>query len=493
MAFERTRAFIGRLRGMFTNSILRGIPEVAKSESVNASKMIDSIDIWLNLYGGIAPWIKDDEPSLELPSQIAAEVAGAVVVEMEATVTGSPMGEFINEMIKPVVKNAQFIIEYLCAGGGFVLKPSVDGDKITVEMVKANAFYPTSYTNDLKITGGYFIYRYWDGPTVYTRLEKHEITEDGYLITNKAYKSSVSNSLGRPCKLSEVARWADIDEEVIIQDLGVTLFAYIKMPLGNTIDPESPLGVSVYHRAVKTIRDADEQYRSLLWEYKGGELAIDASEDAFRKVGGRPELPENKDRLFRTNKLDPATAKESEIFKAWAPSLRDSNYMSGLNKILIQIENECGLSRGTISDPNEVEKTATEYRIMKQRYARLVTNIQKSFETGLNDLIGAIYALAYLYELCPDGDYVANYKWDDSILIDSDTERQRDLEEVRDGIMQKWEYRMKWYGEDEETAKAAVQKEEPDDEDEILGFRELPVIPGQQNSPIQQPNPSIEE
>ena len=469
---------------MFTNSILRGIPEVSKSESVNAAKMIDHIDTWLNMYSGIAPWIKNDDPSLEIPSQIAMEVAGAVVVEMQVEVTGSPMAEFISNALKPVLKNAQLIVEYMCAGGGFVLKPSVGDEEITVELVKANAFYPTAYTNDMKITGGYFIYRYWDGPTVYTRLEKHEIEQDHYVITNRAYKSTTQNVLGKECSLTEVSRWADISPEVHIQDLGVTLFAYLKMPLGNTIDPESPLGVSIYNRAMKTIRDADEQYRSLLWEYKGGELAIDASEDAFKKVGGKPSLPENKERLYRTNKLDPTTAKESEIFKAWAPSLRDSNYMSGLNKILIQIENECGLSRGTISDPNEVEKTATEYRIMKQRYARLVTNIQKSFEAGIDDLIAAIHALAILYDLCREGEYSVTYTWDDSILIDADSERQRDLEEVREGIMQKWEYRMKWYGEDEETAKMMVNKEEADD-DVLLGFNEPPTFPGAKDDPRQ--------
>ena len=45
-------------------------------------------------------------------------------------------------------------------------------------------------------------------------------------------------------------------------------------------------------------------------------------------------------------------------------------------------------------------------------------------------------------------------KFSDSFIIDDDTKRMQDKEDVRDGIMQRWEYRMKWYSEDEATARA---------------------------------------
>ena len=44
--------------------------------------------------------------------------------------------------------------------------------------------------------------------------------------------------------------------------------------------------------------------------------------------------------------------------------------------------------------------------------------------------------------------------------MDADAERSRDMSEVRMGIMQKWEYRMKWYGEDEETARQVIADSE---------------------------------
>ena len=44
-------------------------------------------------------------------------------------------------------------------------------------------------------------------------------------------------------------------------------------------------------------------------------------------------------------------------------------------------------------------------------------------------------------------------RFDDTIFADLEAERMRDLTEVRDGIMQKWEFRVKWYGETEKEAK----------------------------------------
>ena len=52
------------------------------------------------------------------------------------------------------------------------------------------------------------------------------------------------------------------------------------------------------------------------------------------------------------------------------------------------------------------------------------------------------------------------FTWDDSVITDAETERMRDKDDVSMGIMQPWEYRAKWYREDEATAKAMVSKQD---------------------------------
>lgn len=472
MAFEAIKDFARRVKRLFTNNFMRSIPEVARLQSVASEKMLDDIDLWLNMYGGNAPWLKENDQSLGLAAIIASEVARLVTLEMEVKVSGSPMADYIDEMLDMIRKNARIIVEYACAGGGLIIKPCVGNQKIHPEFIQANAFFPVAYNSSMKITSAYFVYRHWEGKRIFSRLEKHTLEDTQYTVTNEAYVSSVEQSLGKPCNLSEVSEWADIEPEVRIDNVEAPLFAYIKVPVGNTTDMSSPLGVSVYSRAVSLIRDADEQYQSLMWEYRGGELAIDAASDAFDNGCGIPSLPRGKERLFRMNELDTAKASGSELMKEWAPSLRDGNYMSGLNRVLIQIEDSCCLSRGTLSDAQETAKTATEIKIMKQRSYALISDLQTAFQNAIDDYIYAVYCLASLYGLAPDGKYTATYKWDDSVIVDAEAERLRDQQEVSQGLMQKWEYRVKWYGETEEQAKKILGDTMTDDE--ILGFGNEP-------------------
>lgn len=463
---------------MFTNGFMRSIATVAQNGSIASDRMMEAIDLWLEMFGGNSPWLGKNPLSLGLPAIVASEISRQVTLEMEVNISGSPMADFLTEQFEAVIKDIRPNTEYACAGGGIVFKPYIYKGGITTEIVHANAFYPIAFNNAQKITAAYFIYRRWEGRKVYSRLEKHELDGSTYTITNTAYVSVSDDTLGKQCPLNEVTEWAEIQPVTVINDIEAPLFAYFKIPLGNAVDMRSPLGVSIYSRAVGLIREADKQFQRLMWEYEGGELAIDASEDAFKHVNGEPLLPEGKERLYRTNNLDAATTNGDSLLKEWAPTLRDANYMSGLNRLLMQIEDACCLSRGTLSDPTEVAKSATEIKIMKQRSYATITDIQKSLELALEDLAYAMYCLAVLYELCPDGNYDMKFVWDDSVIVDAEAERIRDQQEVSQGLMLPWEYRVKWYGEDEATAKKKLGEVDDMSDDDMMGFNKEPTGDG---------------
>ena len=50
--------------------------------------------------------------------------------------------------------------------------------------------------------------------------------------------------------------------------------------------------------------------------------------------------------------------------------------------------------------------------------------------------------------------------FDDSIIEDTGAEKEKFLQEIRDGIRDKWEYRARFFGETEEEAKANVPQSE---------------------------------
>ena len=454
---------------MTTGNLFHSIAAKTKKQSVASDKMMNAVNLWMDIFYGNAPWLKDNPLSLRIPNVLTSEIARAVTLEMEVNITGSKMADFISEQFEELRDNMRSNTEYACAGGGLVFKPYVCGNKIVTEVILANSFYPTAYDGQ-KITGALFIYRIWRDNKVYSRLEEHELKGTTYTITNKAYVSKFEGALGDECSLTAVENWKDIDPVVKLTGIESPLFSYFKIPLANPIDDHAPIGSSVFALCTDLIKEADLQFQRLIWEYEAGEMAIDASEDAFYTVNGIPSLPKGKERLFRINQLDAARTNGEHLLKEWAPELRDSNYMSGLNRILIQIEDDAQLSRGTLSDPSEVSKTATEITMMKQRSYATISDIQKALERALNELAYSMYCLAVLYELCPDGDYVTTYVWDDSIIVDAETERVRDQQEVAQGLMLPYEYRMKWYGEDEETAKKMTGYKEPQSDDDILGF-----------------------
>lgn len=431
-----------------------------------------AIERWALMYQGKSPWLDHNLKNMRLPAQIASEMATMVALEAVMKISGSPRADWLLEQCKPVMENLQTNVEYACAYGGLVFKPYVDGKDVAVDFVLADDFYPTAFNSRKEIVGAVFVERKQVGNKVYTRLEIHNKTDDAYVIQNKAYKGTSEDDLSQEVPLQSVDEWASLQEEVSIGGIDFPLFAYLRIPLGNTVDPKSPVGVSVFEKATPAIQEADEQYQRLIWEYRGGEMAIDAVEDAFDidPKTKKPILPAGEERLYRPNKLDPKHVDADSLFKTFAPTLRDSSYLAGLNKQLQVVEDLSGLSRGTFSDPNQDARTAQEIKMQKQRTASMVTNIQKATQKALESLVKAVDAIATLYGLAPVGKYETAFVWDDSVVIDAESERMRNMEEVRQGLMKDWEYRMIWRGEDAETAKRMCQREEESDDD-IMGFK----------------------
>lgn len=342
---------------------------------------------------------------------------------------------------------------------------------IEYDFIRADCFYPLAFDANGNITEAAFVQPKIDKQYIYRRLEYHKWQNNKLTIINKVYRSSntasVTNDMdgdfGKEVPLTEVPEWATIQPEVQIGDVAKPLFAYFKMPDANIIDMTSPLGVSGYARAISLIKDADLQYSRLLWEYEAGEMALNVDRDAFTWMAddasdtdkGKSKLGKSQQRLYRQVDINP---NEGELFEPFAPSLRDANYVQGLNTILMRIEDVTGLSRGTISDASQEARTATELKILKQRSFQANQDIQQALEVALRDVIYASNALCDLYEITPPGDYDVNFEWDDSILVDVNEELNKRMSLMQSGLISKLELRQWYFGETERQAKEALEK-----------------------------------
>ncbi len=412
-----------------------------------SNKMESAISLWADMYTGGTTKAASGA-NIGLPASISAEFARIATLEASINYSGK-RGDFINKAMAPVVQNLRKYTEYACALGGCVFKPYVANGAVHIDFVQADNFVPTAFDSSGRMTSAVFCDQLLKDGGVYTRLEHHNFLQGTYTVENKAFYSSNKTNLGKQVNITDIDEWADIAPFVKFENVKHPLFSYLRVPGANNIDRHSPLGVSVFGRAVGLINNANEQYARILWEFEGGELAIDAAQDVLMGLNDdAPKLPKGKQRLFRQ-----LASTDSDFYKVFSPELRDESLINGLDLMLKRIEFNCSLAYGTLSDPQNTDKTAEEIRASKQRSYAAVRDLQTSLQQCLTQLANIICVYADLYKLAPGGTYSASYKWDDSIVADEVTEREQMRQDCINGAAQWWEYRMRFYGEDEKTAK----------------------------------------
>ncbi|MGN1134457.1 MAG: hypothetical protein ACI4RN_08415 [Oscillospiraceae bacterium] len=427
--FHKVREWI---RGMFSH---KDIEEAYKIDTALTDNMINHIDLWELMYKGHANWVDNKEVlSLRLEQAIVREFSNVVTNEMTAKVSNKKLDNIFQKAIQDLNINLQHGL----ASGAMIIKPL--GPNGTVQFVPQSEFTPIQYDATGRLIKVIFpeVKKVSDVEYL-TRLEYHDLDPvKGLTITNRAFRSSTPDMLGKEIPLTAVPEWAELSPKDYYPAMFRPVFGYYVNPICNNIDG-SFAGVSIYDCAKQLIRLADVQFGRLDWEFESGarRLNVDAQALAEMENGG-----------VQMSKLYNGISIE-DAYHEFSPALRQADFISGLDEYKRNIEFAVGLSYGDISNPQSIEKTATEIRSAKQRKYNTIYAIQKNLKACLDDLV---YAIAFYNEMATQNyEFVCEFK--DSILVDEETERTQDRQDVAMGAMPLWEYRAKWYGEDENTAK----------------------------------------
>lgn len=422
-------------------------------------KMEDNIALWWSMYIDHPPWETCDVRPLGIPGAIGRELARHALTEFSVAVSGSARAEYIDQQLARVVDEFSKSLELGLCLGGVCFKPYPSDSTILVDAFTTR-FTPTIFDGTGKAICGVFKSEpVRQGKDWFIKLEHHDfqLRDDGsrvYVVENKAFRSGKDGGIGAQVPLSSVKEWERLSEREEIEGLEKPLFAYFKPPGGNRIEPSSLMGASVYGGStVGLIKQADLMWEKLFWEYASGERKVLLDRGAV----GAGQV---KDRLFEYG-----TFSQPDFFQFLNPEIRDDPFYRGFQRILQRIEFNVGLAFGAISDPQSaVERTATEILAAKQRQFVTGKGIQKRAQAVLDDLIYAMDAWCDLARLAPAGEYSVEYNWGDGVLDDPDTRRQdmaMGLSLLNASIIGPVEYRMRYFGEDEKTAKKML----PDMED----------------------------
>lgn len=486
---------------------LKTVEQVERIETPLSTDMINALDLWYKAYCNQAPWVNEDTvKSMNLPALIASEIARQVTLEMQWNITGktpekpakqptperdteqgirsagnpedrlpppeeeqldlepvdNPRAAYLREEFEKLMAELRKKLEQGCAAGGMAVRPypNTEDGHLYFGWTMDWSLYPVAFDENGNLKDVIFRDVYQDGDVTYTRLERHMVDGKDVKVTQRAFKSKFKDQIGTEVPLTAVEQWANLEPEAILRGVDGQMFGWFKAASANNVDVECPMGISVFHKALNVIKQADMQYSRLLWEFEGSELAIDVDPlalrpqkpDAFSGAGEiKYELPKLNDRLFRGVNLD------EDHYSVFSPTIRDTALLNGLNRLLMMIEDLTGLSRGTLSDAPLEARTATELRILRQRTYATVADNQAALERCLRDVVRAMDKYATIYGLAPEGEYELSFEWDDSILTDRAQEMSERLELMAQGIISKAEMRQWYTGETEPQAKAAIK------------------------------------
>lgn len=289
--------------------------------------------------------------------------------------------------------------------------------------------------------------------TVY--LELHLLESGTYKIENHFFEEKNGG-------LKEIDLPDNI-AEVIYTGTDVPFFSIIRPNIANNIDERTALGISVYADAIDILKGVDLAYNNLNKDFKlgGKKVFLNSRMVRYDDQTGQQITPDDvAQQLFVTTGDGLVDNDGKKMIEEFNPSLRVAENKDGIQGQLDYLSFKCGFGTKHYQFNAGQIVTATQYTGDKQE---LLQNASKHYITVTASLKQLMRSLLWIGKnVCGvplNESAEITIKYDDSYVTDKETERLRDREEVDRGIMQKWEYRMKWYGEDEETAKSMTKVE----------------------------------
>ena len=339
-------------------------------------------------------------------------------------------------------------LNYICA------------DKIIPLTVDNGDIIEAAFCSDVCIKGHNRIY-----------LEIHRIEKDEYVIENHMFAADRKSE-----KLLKEIQLPDDVPQIIYTGSDKPWFSICTPAIVNPIDNNNGMGCAVFANAIDNLKGVDLAYNNLNSDFWLGQKKVFLNKNLLGDLSGTKKVaPDEVNQqlfYFVGEVMDDGTGKT--MVQEHNPDLRVSDNTAGIQAQLDYLSFKVGFGTKHYQFNAGSIVTATQYTGDKQD---LIQNAHKHFikvEGFLHRLVKTILWIGHNYiDVAIKEDAHITVVFDQSPLVDENAERQRDKDDVATGIMQKWEYRVKWYGETETEAKKALKDGEPTDDD-LLGFETEP-------------------
>lgn len=392
------------------------IGKVFGVELISSTEMNRALKLWDDVSTGKPPWknADDDIDTINMAKHIADYRAKLTTLDIGITVSGSPRAEFLQKLAEDLLKRLPEKIPEANRLGGIIIKWNGQ----TWDFVLPGNFGITAKDDNGEIVGAIFASHTSKGDKHYTRLEYHRFEGDTdgkiYKVTNKAFKNQVNGEgvtvLGRPVPLSEIPEWADMEEEVGISNLEKPLFSYFRIPGANTVDPGSPLGLSVFSNAMHELKALDVAISRKDTEVEDSKHLTFVGQTVVQSARNKGiTLP----RFIMGLGMGLSDGEVSAVHEH-VPTMLTDQRIKDINFNLSLAGVKCGFSEGVfVMDGQTGMITATQVESDDRDTIQTIKTDRDALQTALEQAFYGADALASLLGLAPIGTYEVNFSFGD--------------------------------------------------------------------------------
>lgn len=325
-------------------------------------------------------------------------------------------------------------------------------DRICLDYCTAENIFPLAWENGI-VTECAFTSPRTIHNEKYLYLQIHRRDANGeYIIQNVLYRDN-SGSLSE-VDMGTVHGFENVST-VIHTASDKRQFVIDRPNIANNVDVSLPMGISVYANSIDNLKGVDVAYDSYVNEFVLSKKRIIVKPQATGDLDGNPYFDPN-DTVYY---VLPEDGKPGDIIQQVDMTLRTAEHNAGIQDMLNVLSSKCGFGenhykydKGSIATATQVvSENSTLFRTIKKHEIILEDVLRELCQIVLR--MGNKYLSAGLNE-----DVEISIDFDDSIIEDKQVEFTRDLQMLNAGIINDWEFRMKWKNEDEATAKAALPK-----------------------------------
>ncbi|KAK8835452.1 hypothetical protein M9Y10_004556 [Tritrichomonas musculus] len=400
--------------------------------------------------------------TLNMPKKICESFADFLMNErVKITLGDDKSTDILNELLIKSnfwVKANQAVEKTFALGTGCFLL-SLDKEKeIKLQFVNADNIYPLTYDNE-GITECAFVSdkSVFNKETLQTEVirdvQTHTLDDLGnYVIRNFRFIVSEGEDL-REIPVNDIPAEVQTGSDL-------RWFVPIKPNVVNNIYLDSPFGLPIYANSLDTIKALDLTYDSFVNEIQNGRKRLFVTQEAM-KVGS--------DGCFK-NAFDPTDVlfyildgnfsdNKSNYVQEVNGELRVTDLNNSIQTNLNLLSTKLGLGEQYFKFENgAIAKTATEVISENSDLFRTIKKHEVILESALIELVHNIAKIGKEANIFAISDENISIDFDDSIIESKEQEIKKDRLDVEMGAMSLTEYRMKWYGEDEKTAKSKIEE-----------------------------------